>query len=132
VIGGWSLSGLVTLQSGPPFTINGGNGNNNSGFLVYQDRADLTGQPLQVRQGGKANWINHYFNPAAFTVNKVGTAGNSPKRYGMQFRFEAFNALNHPSYGQPDSNPDDSNFGQITSSGPIPARVAQAALKLTF
>lgn len=155
VIGGWALSGLVTLQSGPPFTVNGGNGNNNSGFLVYQDRADLTGAPLNVRQGGKSNWLNHYFNAAAFTENAVGTAGNSPKyliqeapiytvdlglqknwtfreRYGLQFRFEAFNALNHPSYGQPDSNPDDSNFGAITSTGPIPARVAQAALKLTF
>lgn len=155
VFGGWSISGLVTLQSGPPFTVNGGNGNNNSGFLVYQDRADLTGAPLQVRQGNKANWLNHYFNTAAFKDNAVGTAGNSPKylmqeapiytadlgvqknwtyreRYGLQFRFEAFNALNHPSYGQPDSNPDDSNFGAITSSGPIPARVAQAALKLTF
>ena len=155
VIGGWSLSGLVTLQSGPPFTINGGNGNNNSGFLVYQDRADLTGAPLKVRQGNKSNWINHYFNTAAFTNNAVRTAGNSPKylmqgapiytadlgvqknwtyreRYGLQFRFEAFNALNHPSYGQPDSNPDDSNFGAITSTGAIPARVGQAALKLTF
>jgi Carboxypeptidase regulatory-like domain len=155
VLGGWSLSGLVTVQSGPPFTINGGNGNNNSGFLVYQDRADLTGQPLQVRQGGKSNWLNHYFNAAAFKNNAIGTAGNSPKylmqdppiytadlgvqrtvqyheRYALQFRFEAFNALNHPSYGQPDSNPDDSNFGQITSTGAIPARVAQAALKLTF
>jgi len=155
VIGGWAISGLVTLQSGPPFTINGGNGNNNSGFLVYQDRADLTGQPLNVRQGGKANWLNHYFNAAAFTNNAVATAGNSPKyliqgapiytadlgvqknwqyrdRYNLQFRFEAFNALNHPSFGQPDSNPDDSNFGAITSTGAIPARVGQAALKLTF
>ncbi|WP_263377610.1 carboxypeptidase regulatory-like domain-containing protein [Granulicella paludicola] len=155
VLGGWSLSGLITLQSGPPFTINGGNGNNNSGFLVYQDRADLTGAPLQVRQGSKANWLSHYFNAAAFTVNAVGTAGNSPKyliqeapiytadlgvqknwtyleHYNLQLRFEAFNALNHPSFGQPDSNPDDSNFGAITSSGPIPARVGQAALKLTF
>ncbi len=155
VLGGWALSGLVTLQSGPPFTINGGNGNNNSGFQVYQDRADLTGAPLQVRQGDKSQWLNHYFNPAAFTNNAVGTPGNSPKyliqgapiytadlgvqknwsyreRYRLQFRFEAFNALNHPSFGQPDSNPDDSNFGQITSTGAIPARVGQAALKLTF
>jgi len=154
-IGGWALSGIVTLQSGPPFTVNGGQGNNNSGFQVYQDRADLTGAPLQVRQGGKSQWLNHYFNPAAFRNNAVGTAGDSPKylmqeapiytadlgvqknwtyreRYGLQFRFEAFNAFNHPSFGQPDSNPDDSNFGQITSTGAIPARVGQAALKLTF
>jgi hypothetical protein len=54
------------------------------------------------------------------------------ERYNLQFRFEAFNALNHPSFGQPDSNPDDSNFGAITSTGALPARVGQAALKLTF
>jgi len=155
VLGGWSVSGLVTLQSGPPFTISGGNGNNNSGFQVFQDRADLTGQPFNVRQGSKSQWLQHYFNAAAFKNNAVGTAGNSPKyliqgppiytadlgvqknwqyrdRYALQFRFEAFNAFNHPSFGQPDSNPDDSNFGQITSSGSIPARVGQAALKLSF
>ncbi|WP_041586543.1 TonB-dependent receptor [Terriglobus saanensis] len=155
ILGGWSVSGLITLQSGPPFTVNGGNGNNNSGFQVYQDRADLTGLPLQVRQGSKQQWLLQYFNKAAFKNNAVGTAGNSPKyliqgppiyttdlgvqknwiyrdRYNLQFRFEAFNALNHPSFGQPDSNPDDSNFGQITSTGAIPARVGQAALKLTF
>jgi hypothetical protein len=154
-LGGWQVSGIVTLQSGPPFTINGGNGNNNSGFQVGQDRADLTGQPFQVRQGGKANWLNHYFNTAAFTTNALGTPGNSPKfllqeapiytadlgvaknwsyreRYKLQFRWEAFNALNHPSFGQPDSNPSDGNFGQITSTGAVPPRVMQGALKLTF
>ena len=31
-----------------------------------------------------------------------------------QFRWEMFNALNTPSYGLPDNNPDDSNFGQIS------------------
>jgi len=54
------------------------------------------------------------------------------ERYHMQFRWEAFNALNHPSYGQPDNNPTDSNFGQISGIGPVAPRVVQAALKLTF
>jgi hypothetical protein len=108
-----------------------------------------------VRQGGKSQWINQYFNPAAFTNNAPGTPGNSKKfliqeapvnsadlavlknwqfreRYGVQFRWEAFNALNHPSFGQPDSNPGDSNFGQITNIGAVPPRVMQGALKVTF
>ncbi|MGB8537612.1 MAG: carboxypeptidase regulatory-like domain-containing protein [Acidobacteriaceae bacterium] len=156
LLGGWEISGLYTAQSGPPFTVNGGQGNNNSGFLVGQDRADeVPGQPLGVRQGGERNWINSYLNPAAFTNNAYGTAGNSKKfiiqeapistadlaviknwsikeRYKLQFRWEAFNALNHPSFGQPDSNPGDSNFGQITSIGAIPPRVMQGALKFAF
>jgi len=155
-LGGWEISGLYTAQSGPPFTVNGGQGNNNSGFLVGQDRADeVPGQPFGVRQGGKSHWINSYLNPAAFTNNAYGTAGNAKKfiiqeapistadlaviknwsikeRYKFQFRWEAFNALNHPSFGQPDSNPGDSNFGQITSIGAIPPRVMQGGLKFAF
>jgi Carboxypeptidase regulatory-like domain len=155
LLGGWEISGLYTTQSGPPFKINGGNGNNNSGFNEHQDRADLTGQPFNVRTGGKSHWINQYFNPAAFKPNAPGTPGNSPKfliqtapintmdlalirnwmfveRYHLQFRWEMFNALNHPSFGQPDSNPTDSNFGQITSIGVIAPRVMQGGLKLSF
>jgi len=167
ILGTWQISGLVTLQSGSPFTVNGGNGNNNSGFQINQDRADLTGEPFNVRQGGKSNWLNHYFNPGAFKQNAAGTPGNSPKfllqgvpiktidlgiakswyyreRYRLQFRWEAFNAFNHPSFGQPDSNPPtpdpnspnsippDSTFGKITSIGSIAPRVMQGALKLTF
>jgi len=170
VLGGWELTGIYTIQSGPPFKVNGGNGNNNSGFNEHQDRADLTGQPLNVRTGGKSNWLNQYFNPAAFRQNAPGTAGDSPKfliqtapintmdlaiiknwgfaeRYHLQFRWEMFNALNHPSFGQPNSNPPacdepacnpndpvvpGSTFGQITSIGVIDPRVMQGALKLTF
>ncbi|MEO8737036.1 MAG: hypothetical protein ABI380_10900, partial [Edaphobacter sp.] len=156
VLGGWEVSAIYTIESGEPFGINGGGGRNRSGFDEGQDRADrVLGAPLKVRQGGKANWINNYFNQAAFTLNEYGTPGNSAKfllqsppvrtmdsafiknfsyrdRFQTQFRWEMFNALNTPSYGSPDNNPDDSNFGQISGIGPIAPRVIQAALKLTF
>jgi hypothetical protein len=155
-LGGWALSAIFTAESGEPFTINGGNGNNNSGYDEGQDRADrVQGQALKIRQGGKSNWLNNYFNPAAFTQNQFGTPGNSPKfaiqnapdrdldlsfiknipihdRYSVQFRWEMFNATNTPSYGSPDNNPTDGNFGQIGGIGPIAPRVMQAALKINF
>ncbi len=148
VLGGWQATGIVTAQSGSPFTIGGASGNN-SGALQYGDRADrVAGQQVTEHQGGKRDWLNHYFNTAAFTDNAPGTFGNSGKNllngpavvtadlgadknwavregFVLQFRWEAFNALNHPSFGLPSTNVGSGNFGQITSIGAVPPRVMQ-------
>src|SRR6202167_773780 len=155
-LGSWEVGGIVTLQSGFPFGISGGEGNNNSGSLQFGDRADIvSGEALDVRQGGKSQWLNQYFNTAAFTNNAVGTFGDSGKnmfqgppiktmdaviaknwylheRYSLQFRWEMFNALNTPSFSNPDNTVGDGNFGKITSIGAIPPRVMQAGLKFAF
>ena len=156
VLGGWEVSVITTSQSGFPFTVGAGFGNNNSEAQQYEDRADVVpGVSRNVRQGGKSNWLNHYFNVAAFTENAPGTFGNSGKnimhapplnysdaglfknfkyreRYNLQFRWEMFNAFNHPSFAAPDAGNGDSNEGAITATGAEPARVGQMALKLTF
>jgi hypothetical protein len=154
VLGSWEVSGIITAQSGSPFGISGGDGSNNSGALQYADRADVTGAPFQVRQGGRQHWLNQYFNPAAFQMNAPGTFGDSGanilrtppiatadmaaiknwtvERVGVQFRWEAFNVFNHPSFGTPSSDPSSGNFGQITTIGAILPRVMQGALKLSF
>jgi len=155
-LGSWEVSGIVTFQSGFPFTIMGGSGDNNSGSQQFEDRADLvSGQGLDVRQGGKSNWLGHYFNTAAFTTNAAGTFGDSGKnmlqgppirtmdaaiaknwylheRYSFQFRWEMFNAFNTPSFSSPGNTVGFGNFGQITSIGAIPPRVMQAGLKFAF
>jgi hypothetical protein len=154
-LGAWEASLIYTMQSGYPFSIQGGNGNNNSGSLQLADRADVTGQPFQVHQGGKQQWLAHYFNPAAFTNNAPGTFGNSERnllkgpgindgdlaliknwlyreRFNLQLRGEFFNVFNHPSFGLPNTTAGASNFGQITTIGSIPPRVIQGGLKLTF
>src|SRR5208282_2815270 len=154
-LGGWELSGIITLQSNYPFTIAGGYGDN-SGSLQGGDRADVVpGQSFNVRPGSKSQWLNEYFNTAAFTQNANGTFGDSGKNlfqgppistmdiafaknwtivegYRLQFRWEMFNALNHPSFADPDSNVQDGNYGKVTGQGPIVARFMQAGLKFTF
>ena len=154
VAGEWQVGGIVTAQSGFPFGISPLN--QNSGSLQNGDRADLvSGQTVQVRQGGKSHWLNQYFNTNAFMQNQVGTFGDSAKNliqgppiatvdgnvsktwtlvrnYQLQFRWEMFNALNHPSFGNPGTQVGGANYGIINSLGPIPPRVGQAALRFTF
>ncbi len=159
-LGGWEVSGIYTLQSGLPFSIYGGG--NASGSDQGGDRDDYAPgfnrlSDFGLHQGSKAQWLNSYFNPAAFsrTGNAPGTFGNTPRnlfqgpgintadggifknwtyreRYALQFRWEMFNVFNHASFANPNNNPLNSGFGQITSIGPIAPRVQQAALKLTF
>ena len=172
-LGGWELSPIITLQSGTPFSISGGNSTywnaidpslnqNNTGSGCKSgcsDRADyIPGAPLKVREGGRSNWTKQYFNTQAFTPRLDGTFGNSARdmlygpptfnvdaslgknwlfneHYNLQFRFEMFNALNHPIMGNPDTNPTDSTFGQINGGfgyAVNASRVGQAAVKFSF
>lgn len=154
IAGDWQVGGIVTAQSGFPFGISPAQ--QNSGSLQNGDRANIVpGQPLGVRQGGKSHWLNEYFNTSAFTQNPAGSFGDSGKNliqgppvntvdanlsktwtlvenYQLQFRWEMFNALNHPSFGNPGTQVGSGNYGEITGIGPIAPRVGQAALRFTF
>jgi hypothetical protein len=139
------------MQSGRPFSISGGFGNNQSLAGVNADRADLTGEPFLVRQGPKSQWLNEYFNRAAFQPNPPGTFGDSPRnllegpgtnnvdvgiaknilfkeRYSVQFRWEMFNAFNRTQFAIPNTDPTSPAFGRILSTAG-PQRVMQFALK---
>jgi len=159
-LGGWELSSIITFQAGNPFSIGSGS-NNNSGSMQYLDAADrVQGQPLNVGKGSHWDWVKTgYFNQAAFTPNAPGTFGNSGKNImfgprlcyadaaimknwsimegkSLQFRWEAFNVTNHPSFNTPAAPwgavAGWGGFGVITVAGNEPARIMQGALKLTF
>lgn len=149
-LGDWEVSGIWTFQSGRPFGI-GGCGVSGS---YTPERANVTGQPFNVRQGSESQWLQHYMNPNAFTCNAPLTFGDSARnllegpgtnladiavmknfpfkeRYRLQFRWEMFNAFNRPEFGNPNTSVTSSNFGQITGLA-RDMRVMQGALKLYF
>jgi len=152
VLGGWVWTGILTAESGLPISVQPAT--NNIGIGGFNQRPDVVPgvNPIPSNQN-----INSWLNYAAFAEPAPYTFGDAPRFFSnihgpkyfdwdmgiqkywnfaeskrLQFRFEMFNALNHPSFGQPDSNPGDSNFGQITNIGSVPPRVMQGALKLTF
>jgi len=54
------------------------------------------------------------------------------ERTKLQFRFEAFNAFNHPRFGAPDTNPASASFGVVQKSQQNNARAIQMGAKLSF
>ncbi|HUA21341.1 MAG TPA: carboxypeptidase-like regulatory domain-containing protein [Bryobacteraceae bacterium] len=135
--GGWSVSGIGTLQSGLPFTPSLGYNPANDGDSRNPVRPSynpaFTG-PIIL--GGP----NEYFNPNAFLPPAPGTYGNVGRdtlygpgiatvdfsaqkvvkiseRVRAQFRAEFFNILNHANFGTP-------NPVVFTSAGSVPAPTA--------
>ncbi|HVJ09353.1 MAG TPA: carboxypeptidase regulatory-like domain-containing protein [Acidisarcina sp.] len=68
-------------------------------------------------------------NEMSVGVNK-NFAINSTTR--LQLRFDTFNTLNHPRFGAPDTNPNDSNFGVVASSQINQARTVELGGKFYF
>jgi len=155
ILNGWSISPIIKLRSGLPFTVTNGNVDANLDG-VATDRAQLIGDP-HLDNPTAAQW----FNTAAFVQNKVvtgvATDGNSPRnlldgpgykvvdlaisrdfslneRFKLRFRAEATNAFNFVNLGQPNSSvpsgATSTTFGVITSAGSM--RKMQFGLRLTF
>jgi hypothetical protein len=80
VANGWTISPIVSLQSGTPFTITTGADKNDDS--ANANRPDLTGvnpslDPHRCRicAAGTTGVTGEWFNPAAFTANGPGVAG---------------------------------------------------------
>jgi hypothetical protein len=155
ILNGWSISPIIKVRSGLPFTVTNGNVDANLDG-VTTDRAQLIGDP-HIDNPTAAQW----FNTAAFVQNKVvtgvATDGNSPRnlldgpgfkvvdlaisrdfnlseRFKLRFRAEATNVFNMVNLGQPGaavpSGATSTTFGVITSANSM--RKMQFGLRLTF
>lgn len=129
IVGGWQIGGIFTFSTGFPLTVVSGRDQSNTGAGF--DRPNyIPGNDSNLSNRDPQRW----YNPAAYVLQNFGTFGNvgrntliSPsiinadlsalKNFKMpfgdshmlQFRFEAFNAPNHPNWGNPDTN-----VGQIS------------------
>ncbi|HEV2232943.1 MAG TPA: carboxypeptidase regulatory-like domain-containing protein [Terriglobia bacterium] len=121
LVGGWSMNGVQTLQSGFPFTPQLSFNPSNNGDTRNPVRPSLnpafTGPVILGSP-------NRYFNPNAFIVPRNGTYGNVGRdtfigpglatldfsllkktrvteKLALQFRAEFFNLLNHANFNSP-------------------------------
>ena len=141
-LGGWSLNGIVTLQSGFPIGLASRAINNN-------------GQSAQLDNPTIAKW----FDTSVFTVAPQYTFGNvgpvlpdvrndrtenvdtvlvkqfslNVKEHAIrtQFRSEFYNLFNRPQFGNPNGSITSQQFGQVTTQANSP-RDLQFALKVSF
>ena len=156
VLGGWQWTGVMQFQTGRPYTVDSGTDNSLDG--IGNDRAKLTGQPIEPPSTLTcAAPCKFWFNPAAFAVNDVGTWGTVGRGayYGpslhswdmglfknfrmntdmnVQFRAEFFNVFNQVNFDIPQRNRSGGNFGQITRTDPSfgDPRIIQFGLKFVF
>jgi hypothetical protein len=151
VLNGWTLSPIVTLSSGLPFTVTSGKDNNYDGN--NNDRANVIGNPVLSPDRSRAAVTAQWFNTAAFVQNPIGTDGTSARnlmdgpgyrdidlgisrnfifqeRVRLQVRGEFTNFFNLVSLNAPNSNQSSASFGQITSAHDM--RQLQVGLRLTF
>jgi len=155
---GWEISGIVTAQTGQPFSVL--TGANESSTGLGDDRANVTGNP-----NAGPHTVAKFFNTAAFSLNAPLTFGDSGRNIvtgpkftnvdfalmkntilerglNLQFRAEFFNILNHPNFALPNNVLTSPSFGALYqtpdvaqndvglgSGGP---RLIQFALKLIF
>jgi len=72
LLGGWSLSGVATIQAGHFLTVTYFNGNSVYGIL--NDRASLTGSCTRsqyVNSGGVSSHLDNYINASCFTAPAI-------------------------------------------------------------
>lgn len=138
-LGGWQFNGIVTLQTGSPFSVTAANdGLLGSNHAVY---ADCVGDPFAGATTNHNSYTTTGFliNPAAFAQPAPGTFGTCApwkfygpgirmadlslfkqfkftERWQLQFRAEFFNAFNHPNFANPSADiASPGSFGKVSN-----------------
>jgi hypothetical protein len=147
-LGGWNIGAIMTLQQGSPFGLT---------TQVNTINAFSGGQRVNVLRDpnlpASERTVQRYFDTTAVVAPPQFTFGNANRSiltgpglanvnlsllknfafretWNLQFRLEAFNALNRANFEEPGTALGSPNFGVITAAQA--ARSMQIGLKLTF
>ena len=149
IAGGWEVTGLVFFQTGSPMLFTASNSQLNA--------PNSTQVPNQIAAFKKLKGIGtHYlwFDKSAFVQPAGPVLGNMGKNVysgpgsvsfdssvirsfpihdavAFEFRADAFNVLNHPTFNNPDTSLTDANFGAVTGTA-IANRALQLSGTLSF
>jgi hypothetical protein len=148
-IGGWEISGIVTMTSGLPINPQLTGGQSGNGL------PNATNRPDQIASVSYPHKVGQWFDTAAFADPAVGLWGdaghnslrgpgrdnwnlslfksftlNEARGSRFEFRAESFNTWNHTEFDQVSNGLGSSNFGQVTSA--FDPRVFQFGAKLYY
>jgi hypothetical protein len=126
LLGGWQVSAVANVHSGPPFTPVLDFDNADIQSLLIPERPNLIGNPYTgvCPDGARVGSPSCWFNPGAFAVPPAGQFGNAGRNILRGPRFaqfdpalhkdfaiaerrkitlgvEAYNLFNHPNFGVP-------------------------------
>jgi len=157
---GWVLTGITRFSTGFPITLTNNSDNSLLGTLpngispYAVDEPEVVPGPLNLNHDPRNG--QPYFNTSLFSLQPLGEPGNAARRFfygpgvanfnlallkslrltesrSLEFRLEAFNALNHAQFFGPTSvngNITSSTFGQVVSTQA--PRLVQLGLKFVF
>jgi hypothetical protein len=136
VIGGWQVSGIVSAQTGSPFTVYD-TAADFSGFNQLADRPDvLMSGPLPTNYGNPDAAFNTSYFSAIPPTGRTGTSGRNAyygpglfnwdltllktvplgtERLKLTLRTDFFNFFNNTNFANPTNNESSGSFGKITS-----------------
>lgn len=155
LLGGWQVNGIVTFQGGFPVAIF--QNANNTGLFTSAQRPNNNGRSAAIQGGTRDERLLKWFDPSVFSLAPAFTFGNAPRilpdvrhpgsrdcdlslfktvriredRLSAQFRLEAFNAFNTPSFDRAGATVGSPGIGIIGDTAGSPRQV-QLALKLIF
>ena len=150
ILGGWQLAGIITLQTGSPFSPTTAD---NTGGAAGTQRPNVL-RDWRVENPGPNQWFDRNafcwqascgLAPLTFgNAGRNSLIGPSVKKWDFslmktfdvyeehrfQFRAELFNFTNHPNFFLPAGRVDQASGGTISQAGP--GRTVQIGLKYTF